>query len=60
MLGRPLKIEGGDFSLCNGNADFCYKKECKIKQISTNFKMNKGENIMRIAVTYENGIFLKY
>lgn len=59
-LGRPLKIEGGDYRLCNGNADFCYKKDCFEKQIQTEFLMSKGENIMRIAVTYENGTIFQH
>lgn len=55
VLGLPMKIEGGDYRLCNGNSDFCYKKDCFKKKIQTNFLRNKGEKIMRIAVTYENG-----
>lgn len=59
-LGLPLKIEGGDYRLCNGNADFCYKKDCFQKQIQKEFFMRKGENIMRIAVTYENGTIFQH
>lgn len=55
VIGLSIKIKGGDYRLCNGNADFCYKNDCFKKQIQTKFLMNKGENIMRIAVTYENG-----
>lgn len=55
VLGLPIKIAGGDYRLCNGNADFCYKADCVMKQIQTNFLRNKGEKTMRIAVTYENG-----
>ncbi len=55
VLGLPLKIEGGNFSLCNGNTEFCYKRDCTKRQVQTIHKMEKGENIMRIAVTYENG-----
>lgn len=55
VLGLPIKIEGGEYRLCNGNADFCYKNDCFKKQIQTKFLMTKGEKIMRIAVTYENG-----
>ena len=28
VLGRSLRIEGGDFYLCNGNSEFCYQKSC--------------------------------
>ncbi len=55
VLGLPLKINGGDFRLCNGNTDFCYKNDCFKKQIQKKYQMEKGENTMRIAVTYENG-----
>ncbi len=55
VLGLTLKIEGGDFSLCNGNAEYCYKKDCFIKQIQNAYINSKGDNTMRIAVTYQNG-----
>ena len=55
VLGLPIKIEGGDYCLCNGNVDFCYKSDCFKKQIHIKFLMDKGEKMMRIAVTYENG-----
>ncbi len=55
VLGLPLRIEGGDFRLCNGNAGFCYKNDCFKKQIQTDYVKEKGEKEMRIAVTYENG-----
>ena len=35
VLGLPLKIEGGDFSLCNGKSDLGYKKECKSRKAQT-------------------------
>ena len=60
VLGLPLKIEGGNYRLCNGNADFCYKNDCFKKQIQTEFLTEKGENIMRIAVTYENGTIFQH
>lgn len=56
VLGRPFLIEGGDITLCNGNADFCYKKSCIKRQFQTEFKMDKGENVLRIAVTYKDGV----
>ena len=55
VLGLPMRIEGGDYSLCNGKSGNCYKGDCFKKQIGVNFLTDKGENIMRIAVTYENG-----
>ena len=55
VLGRSLRIEGGDFYLCNGNSEFCYQKSCLKRQFQAEYKMDKGEDVMRIAVTYENG-----
>lgn len=60
VSGRPLIIEGGDFTLCNGNTGFCYKKTCVKRQYQTKFKMDKGEDVMRIAVTYENGAVFQH
>lgn len=52
VLGFALKFEGGEFQLCSGSTDFCYKKNCIKRQIQKEFKTEKGANIMRIAVTY--------
>ena len=51
--GLPLRIQGGDYRLCSGGrraCGFCYKQS--YNQISVK---PKGEAMMRIAVTYENG-----
>lgn len=55
VLGLALKIKGGDFRLCNGTDTTCPKHNCDQKQITEKFKSEKGERIMRISVTYENG-----
>lgn len=47
--GRRLLISGGKYRLCDGSSVWCYKKQCE-KQI-----IIKGDNVMRIAATYENG-----
>ncbi len=52
--GLPLYIGGGDIQLCNGINSVCSRNSC-IKQSILNFVKPKGEFIMRIAVTYENG-----
>ena len=49
--GLPLKISGGDVSLCNGFNSFCEEKNC-IKKYKAN---KKGEQNMRIAVTFADG-----
>ncbi|MDY5483413.1 MAG: DUF134 domain-containing protein [Clostridium sp.] len=53
--GRPLRIEGGDFTLCNGNSEAYGCNSCHRKRIYQMHEKPKGENRMRIAVTYENG-----
>lgn len=60
VLGLPVKISGGDYRLCNGNTDFCYKSDCLKKQLQAEFFMDKGEQMMRIAVTYENGTIFQH
>ena len=52
--GRPLRIEGGDFRLFNGSSTGCGCVDCFKQKLYEKYK-EKGEDIMRIAVTYENG-----
>lgn len=53
--GAPLHIEGGAFRLCDGkNADWgC--ADCFKRQYHQQYEKQKGDSVMRIAVTYENG-----
>ena len=53
--GLPLRIEGGDYRLCNGGNTACGFRNCYKQKISQMYTKPKGETIMRIAVTYENG-----
>jgi len=53
--GKPLLISGGDYTVCGGNLKACCPRCCcKAGRIGDMLK-TKGENVMRIAVTYENG-----
>lgn len=52
--GYPLRIEGGDFWLCNGQSTNCWHNECYKQTYYEQYKIDKGDHIMRIAVTYEN------
>lgn len=52
--GRRLTIAGGNYRICDGASARCYKKHCE-KQNQEIKIISKGENVMRIAVTYENG-----
>ena len=53
--GRPLRIEGGDYVICNGTPCHNGCASCLKPQIIQTYARAKGEGIMRIAVTYENG-----
>ena len=58
--GLPLRIEGGDYHLCRGDADSCGQKACFKYKYSTMYEKPKGANTMRIAVTYENGMIFQH
>ncbi len=53
--GRPLRIEGGEYRLCAGEADAQSCQGCFKRRVNRQYGKPKGENRMRIAVTYENG-----
>lgn len=53
--GLPLRIEGGDFALCSGNSAAYGCRNCYQEKIHPMREKPKGDHIMRIAVTYENG-----
>ena len=55
MEGLPLRIEGGDYQLCSGGNRACGYRRCYKQQFNQLYAKPKGETIMRIAVTYENG-----
>lgn len=53
--GYTLRIEGGDYSLCEGKNERCAFGACHFCTVEESGLNRKGGNIMRIAVTYENG-----
>jgi predicted DNA-binding protein (UPF0251 family)/predicted Fe-Mo cluster-binding NifX family protein len=53
--GRALFIKGGDFRLCDGRGDDCGRDDCFKQTVHRQYKKPKGESIMRVAITYENG-----
>lgn len=53
--GLPLRIEGGEFRLCDGQSATCGFHACFKRQYHQLYQKTKGESIMRVAVTYENG-----
>ncbi len=54
--GKRLRITGGHYRVCD-SLDRCSKKQCcrQNSDISVEYIGEKGENTMRIAITYENG-----
>ena len=52
--GRPLYIRGGDYRLCSGEEGAC-SRSCYKRHYHKTYEKPKGDNIMRIAVTYANG-----
>ena len=53
--GLPLRIAGGDYELCSGPDGKCARSACCKRDGSQIYGKPKGENTMRVAVTYENG-----
>ena len=57
--GKKLLIKGGNYILCDGSArQFCGKQNCpkaEAKRIHMKKLLVKGDNIMRVAITYEHG-----
>ncbi|MBR2889061.1 MAG: DUF134 domain-containing protein [Oscillospiraceae bacterium] len=52
--GMALRIRGGDFSLCDGTGA-CEQEPCFKRQYHEKYEKPKGDQFMRIAVTYDNG-----
>lgn len=52
--GLPLRIEGGQYQLCGGE-DWRCERRCFKQRFHQSHAKPKGETIVRIAVTYENG-----
>lgn len=50
VQGKQISISGGNYKICPGH-ESCSGQPCKREKILS----KKGEHIMRIAVTYENG-----
>lgn len=58
--GRTLRIEGGDYRLCDGDATSCGQRSCFKHKFNTQYEKPKGDDIMRIAVTYEDGMIFQH
>ena len=60
--GKILCISGGRYQICDGTERFCCGKKCKkgTPAVETTEIQRKGENAMRIGVTYENGMVFQH
>ena len=58
--GRPLRIEGGEFRLCDGQSGEQDCRGCFKQQYGQQYQRPKGECSMRIAVTYEDGLIFQH
>lgn len=57
--GKPLKITGGNYRLCDGTARQCCGRTCT-KQIPETAGRRKDDGTMKIAVTYDNGMIFQH
>ena len=55
--GLPLRIEGGDFTLCSGNSAAYGCRNCYQQKIHPMHKKPKGDHIMRIGHTEQFKIY---
>ncbi len=58
--GLPLRIQGGAYRLCDGQGSPCPGQICPKQEFVKQNSISKGESIMRIAVTYENGLIFQH
>ncbi len=58
--GLPLKIGGGEYTLCDGRSHKCTQKDCQKRRLEQEYSILKGDNTMRIAVTYEDGMIFQH
>lgn len=57
--GKPLHITGGNYRLCDGSDRQCCGRICT-KQIPAAAGDRKDGKLMRIAVTYDNGMIFQH
>ena len=58
--GKRLAIDGGEYRLCDGHSKCCTKEKCRKNNELKADIPQKGTDIMRIAVTYENGMIFQH
>lgn len=58
--GKELVISGGNYRVCGGAAQCGRACGMENKNLQRNIMSQKGNNTMRIAVTYENGMIFQH
>lgn len=58
--GKALSISGGHYRLCRGDRERGCGRRCRRADRQIQTTESKGENTMRIAVTYENGMVFQH
>lgn len=53
--GLPLRIEGGDYRVCGGREGAGICGGCYMRRCAEKYKTPEGDNIMKVAATYDNG-----
>lgn len=53
--GRPLRIEGGDFWVCDGRSMNCGHNGCFKHLYHQQYEKMKSEGVLRVTIPYENG-----
>lgn len=53
--GKALSISGGHYRICQGSREYGCGRRCRWAGGARKSMSKKGETVMRIAVTYENG-----
>lgn len=53
LNGKQLTITGGSYQICRGGSDHCLGQRCRRRGEAP--LIQKGNGVMRIAVTYEDG-----
>lgn len=57
----PIRIEGGDYQLCDGRKPDCGFAACFKQQFHQQYEKPEGKTVTRVAVPYEDGgIFLHF
>ncbi len=58
--GKVLSISGGHYRICRGDPEHGCGRSCRWASAAEQLISQKGETVMRIAVTYESGLVFQH